>query len=714
MGRSVHSSKRKSSSSSLKRKKHSQDRGRKKSRSDKDKSKRPYSFSCSVDDSASNSSGLDSKLDYRRRSKRRGRSQARRDARGRKRSADKSLSSSKSGEDTTKQKRSKKSGVSDATRKEHRGKKRRRERSVNSLSCSTYESSDGREGECERMKVKLEKKERYKKGPGKNRSERTRYRSRSCCSCSSSSEEREINANYPRRLRSVVAATAVQEETNGNESNRDAIKDDIVSVHDDYQSCKSSEGDDGIPRREALNCSLSEKTRSLVDLNREDVASNVRLSRFSGSAEPAGGKHDGNPASYRGGQSIGHSKENKSDVAVTRILECRELSSGEHDGNPSTFGGPHISGTSKENGHDVSTANGVSNADDLEAILRQKALENLRKFREEARANMKILGHRRVTHDGDVNQLSVRRTDRSSQYKPDKEVGHGLASAISKGDHVIMAAVGKGNTHSIYKEDRGSEAEFRTAASRPAKEDIFRPLNRKQFDFRHSSEKLATANLSERNDRRNVSTSQLDNQLLGANKNPRGVPVSAVVPAAANESLGASKTLKQAPDLAASRKAAMHDTVDPLSKKQFDIHPSSEELIISNHSEQENATCGSFNDKSDLKKECYGTNEPLEKVVPAVPEPPLQVSTCQERHLKYPAEGSQSVPQNNNVVTEGVDRNASSEPSSSNDKPKEGDEGSQFQQKTMSVMRGGELVQVSYKVYIPKKAPALARRQLKR
>ncbi|KAI3457431.1 hypothetical protein Pfo_014094 [Paulownia fortunei] len=44
----------------------------------------------------------------------------------------------------------------------------------------------------------------------------------------------------------------------------------------------------------------------------------------------------------------------------------------------------------------------------------------------------------------------------------------------------------------------------------------------------------------------------------------------------------------------------------------------------------------------------------------------------------------------------------------------EAKDGSQFEQKTMSVMRGGEMVQVSYKVYIPKKAPALARRQLRR
>lgn len=41
-------------------------------------------------------------------------------------------------------------------------------------------------------------------------------------------------------------------------------------------------------------------------------------------------------------------------------------------------------------------------------------------------------------------------------------------------------------------------------------------------------------------------------------------------------------------------------------------------------------------------------------------------------------------------------------------------DGSQFEQKTMSVMRGGEMVEVSYKVYIPKKAPSLARRPLRR
>nr|GLL22680.1 uncharacterized protein LOC109188300 [Ipomoea trifida] len=54
------------------------------------------------------------------------------------------------------------------------------------------------------------------------------------------------------------------------------------------------------------------------------------------------------------------------------------------------------------------------------------------------------------------------------------------------------------------------------------------------------------------------------------------------------------------------------------------------------------------------------------------------------------------------------------EDQSSKGQQAEANDSSHFQQKTMSVMRSGEMVQVSYKVYIPKRAPALSRRQLKR
>ncbi|XP_052724531.1 uncharacterized protein LOC108318879 isoform X2 [Vigna angularis] len=60
------------------------------------------------------------------------------------------------------------------------------------------------------------------------------------------------------------------------------------------------------------------------------------------------------------------------------------------------------------------------------------------------------------------------------------------------------------------------------------------------------------------------------------------------------------------------------------------------------------------------------------------------------------------------------DADVSSVENKSNKLQVESNQDSQFEKKTMNVMRDGEMVQVSYKVYIPKKVPALARRQLKR
>ncbi|KAL8237897.1 hypothetical protein R6Q59_018978 [Mikania micrantha] len=74
-----------------------------------------------------------------------------------------------------------------------------------------------------------------------------------------------------------------------------------------------------------------------------------------------------------------------------------------------------------------------------------------------------------------------------------------------------------------------------------------------------------------------------------------------------------------------------------------------------------------------------------------------------------------SVDQKSTVAVETQKPSSDSiEESSSKEQQNEGNDNSQFEKKTMSVMRGGEMVQVSYKVYIPNRAPALARRQLKR
>ncbi|GFY97467.1 hypothetical protein Acr_12g0000080 [Actinidia rufa] len=94
---------------------------------------------------------------------------------------------------------------------------------------------------------------------------------------------------------------------------------------------------------------------------------------------------------------------------------------------------------------------------------------------------------------------------------------------------------------------------------------------------------------------------------------------------------------------------------------------------------------------------------------------------------KMSIETTKSVGQSSNhtaVAVNNLRESSTSEPSSSpkptleehSSKDQQGEvkEGSQFEQKTMSVIRGGERVQVTYKVYIPKKAPALARRQLRK
>lgn len=88
---------------------------------------------------------------------------------------------------------------------------------------------------------------------------------------------------------------------------------------------------------------------------------------------------------------------------------------------------------------------------------------------------------------------------------------------------------------------------------------------------------------------------------------------------------------------------------------------------------------------------------------------------------KSSVETSKSVGQTdgNKDGVENVDESATSQPSSSlkstlEEQNSKDQQGGQFEQKTMSVMRGGEMVEVSYKVYIPKKAPALARRHLRR
>ncbi|GAB4846480.1 hypothetical protein Ancab_025485 [Ancistrocladus abbreviatus] len=730
MGSGRHSSKRKSSSSSaLKKKKRYKDTSKKKSKSDRHKSKKPYlrgdSVSYSDDDSASDSSESYSSLDDGKRSKRRGRHQARMDLNGRKRRAERNDDE----DDARKHKRSKRIRDTDE-RKKRREKKRRRKPRVSSLSsrsrsCSACGSSDGCDQEFERTELRSEIMDRETKDQGKNRGgNESRYRSRSFCSCSShsdsgrqQSEEGVIHESSLRRLRSVITVAKRREDTEGMASDRDALKDEIVYDHDDYPSSRNNDGNDGVSTKEASHHRKSGKPRSLEDQNEEAVASDVRIPKIVESGELDREQQDGKPYGIREGQVNNFFKENKdevstsidgssgenleailrqkaleavtSDVRTTKFLEIGKLHAQQHDRNYSNVGGGQVTHTLEENKEEVSTADDGSNGNDLEAVLRQKALENLRKFRGKVQVNAKIPGGKRGNCDGEVKQLSIHKTD-LVQDKYEKR-GLGLTDATSIVGKTSMSVVRRDSTPYTPK----------------GRKDLDKSSIPKTATVQHEPEKEVALQLASGTSK----VDQISKGEVGRDLTPSVPNVGKDLDAKAN-----------APGV------VKLDGILPPSRRQL-IHSSGKKLVPSSPSEKRNAVVGANSDKSNLstmvlKKESLETNKNL-KQMPTSREPSLRrMLTPLETGQHNASKGSDSLSQDGKIVPDGSERLASCEPStpgkynsagqSSNDRQSEVDDGSQFQQKTMSVVRGGELVQVSYKVYIPKKAPALARRQLKR
>lgn len=93
------------------------------------------------------------------------------------------------------------------------------------------------------------------------------------------------------------------------------------------------------------------------------------------------------------------------------------------------------------------------------------------------------------------------------------------------------------------------------------------------------------------------------------------------------------------------------------------------------------------------------------------------LSTLQESSTSKENQNERTVTRNASSKVNETEEAVSSSITQSAEVPKAGPQpagGSQFEQKTFSRMRDGETVEVKYKVYIPKKTPALARRKLQR
>ncbi|XAR56521.1 hypothetical protein NMG60_11037045 [Bertholletia excelsa] len=588
MGGSRSSSKRKSSR--RKASKISETRRKKRNRRAKSRKLRSSDDSSYSDDSSSSVSPScsTSEDEYRR-----ARSRARNEVKGRKK-RNRSTSRSGSREDSRRVKKSKSSKRS--SRKKSQKKKRRREPSVTSINSDSRSCSTCRDGRSSSEESELGKRRGRSRGKSKkdrnsnkakSRIKHNEVNSRSCSSCSRSSD-----GNAPRykdipqvdsgsrRLRSVITIPKSQE-SEENELDRDGNKEEILYDHDDYPSSRSNDSIDEGSKRELAYHSWVDSERTRNAKGGEALVSDFKQSELTKSGVDGDGKDH-----------------------LSNSL-------------PDEVG---LTNSNKEIRNQVFPLSSSSNAEDLESMLRLKALENLKKFRGGLQKNPKAPAEKNK-NDSDVKLLSTAK-DEFVENKTPKDDSAGVIVQNELLDlnptwTMRTDSAHQATSHGNVEEEKGS---FSKSGS-------------------------ATHSVIEANQ---VATSSYFKEKLSTGG-------------------------------------------DVANKLELG--------------------------KSSPKQELLSTNSILEQ-------PHVEKVLGKESEVdKGLAETSRTVCKTSNNNDMDINNVKSSEPSilkpasgekSSIERQGEDKEGSQFEQKTMSVMRGGEMVQVSYKVYIPKKAPALARRQLRR
>ncbi|KAK1395580.1 putative dentin sialophosphoprotein [Heracleum sosnowskyi] len=593
MGRTTSSSKPKSS---IKKKSKLSSQTRRKKTSKRKKSKRVYSddtVSSYSDESlrplsVSLSDSEDGNVS------RKGRSRVRDKVKSSKKRVRRSCSSDDSSVDVKVRKRSKRSGESKVRKNTHKKKKKsRRKVSVSSSSSDSgiertrrHDSpSDMEESEHERKRGRSKKRKKDKTSSDRTRDKKRKLRSRSCSSCSRYSDDTddlikdkvvsEIDQNrdivtseiFPRRLKSVITVVQPHYEEEVTGQDKDESKEEIFYDQDDYPSCRSNDSNDGVRRDLARKSYIeSEEERAEYMVGEEDLVSELVV------------------------------KESKLSSA-DRIDQSDRAS---------------LKGTGYKIEIDTSTTTAGSGSEDLETILRQKALENLMRFRGPHR-NAKPPSHHENKSERNVKSLTAKADDvqnRSSKQE--------LSSGVGE--------TGGTNQH--------SRRTMRTNSSR------FVQTEEMKLDGRDIEIESSTAN------QRVVHPSD-------------GVDIS--VKSESNTSplmeQPQESSLEQVPP-------------SPLSGHVQGTSPTPKNVIQKSAAEKAETVAGSI-----------GDNQNVGVIDACVAPESSSIKPISEEH---------------------------------NSKPQDESKGNSFEQKTMSVMRGGEMVQVSYKVYIPNKAPALARRKLQR
>lgn len=504
--------------------------------------------------------------------KSRSRSRTRKDVKGsKKRGRKRSLSSDSSlSSPVRKSKRSKSSRRDDkrgTKRRDRSRKKSRRDVSVSSASGESKSGSESDEGEFVKRRGKSERKE--KRG-GKSekveiRSRKSRDRSRSSSrsrysefSEYESEEEIAVEQNTSRRLKSV--AIVVKRESEERELEDGEHKEEIISDHNDYPSSKSNDSNDGVIVREVsqhLDHDQGENT---------DV-SNFRTSSVSG-------------------------KNGISSSDLVGKNDDEEKGKSEASGSAGSLG-----------------------VEDLETILRQRALENLKKFRGGSQTNVKTPAIQKGMNDSTVN-ISSKEENKSVQ----------LVSLRKDAANVILASEGS-------KQHRLPATRNDSGWGRDGKDPEGSDGGDKGDDV---------ASLGNNNASAPIPKEKVNVGISSKSSNPREI---------SQESLNTRANVKQG----------------TLSK---------ETVLMTRNKGKESAA------------------EPAQSIEPQ-----------SDNKIKSLHDSTQDQPSSPGSIAADVGSGNSQDATK---------DGSEFEQRTMTVMRGGELVQVSYKVKIPKRTPALARRQLKR
>ncbi|XP_004517131.1 uncharacterized protein [Cicer arietinum] len=685
MGKSSGSLKKKHSNNSSKVKASSKS----KSRKHKSKKVRRHEVSLSssdYDDSKIMDTSVSSSSEDRSRRKR-DRSRTRKDVKGCKKKVRRLSCSSDSSDEGSlhgrKRKKVKRKNKYDETKlkvKSRKKKKVRREASVSSVSsgsrsCSTCPGgidSDGK-SEYESLRGRTNRKEEDRKTDRKEKGKRrwrgrsgsaksSRYRPRSCSPCCSprgessyeDTEEKYVSENKSRWLRSVITvAKEVDEsiELCGNETKEEVV-DDL-----DYP-CRSNDSNDGGTKRE-----LDHYTHPAPEKESrpEDETSNMNADvNFK---EP---KHRDTSKDYSNGTSESMKKE------------------------ASDTSGANLDGV------------------DMESILRQRALENLRKFRGEVQSSAKASEQKNKI----VSQVKQPITDNKELVQDESNINNvDITKKFNKQTPVEEISLPVGRTDlAAYERNNGRILNMDKDISGSAK--IQTP--EKVIDADNNRSKVVTESTNIKASNLELNPSESCHDSLHSRSSLKGVTVSRLT----REKLVLADSIinKSTSEAAHVTNHGSNDNV----KDIREISSAGPKPLIHGPKFKDNNNLDKVQDEasdhSQFKtKQTSDSREPSDaKLLVSDADEERNAAKTTQSSIQNTNRSGIDVEKSCNAATTEAGFKSSSIENNSGKVHDESKQGSQFEQKTMNVMRGGEMVQVNYKVYIPKKTPALARRQLKR